>query len=293
MISQKTLDEILFGMERLPELPAVALQINRMMDDPQTGAQDLAKIIMLDPYMTSKVLRLCNSATYGFARRIATISEAVSILGYRELKQIVFSIISHSFLDRPIQGYSLEKGALWQNAITCGTYARHIAKKINYKDRELVFIGSLLRDVGKVALSNYLIGKEEILNAVVLKEKCSFDEAEEMVVGINHTEIGKELALRWHLPDSLVHTIGFHHHPTRIPDSTPRDIKTLVALVHLADTYTMMTGTGVGIDGLMYPLDAKIFELLPIRIDNGELEVLYSELLSLQDEINMITNSFK
>ncbi len=292
MASPNILEEILSNLNHLPELPAVALQVYRLMEDPQTSARDLAKVIMIDPGLTTKVLRLCNSAEYGIPRKIATISEAVSILGYKEIKRIVFVIISHSFLNRPVRGYALEKGELWDNALTCASYAQHIARKVHFMDGELAFIAALLRDVGKVALESYMVGQSELLEDNARKNKISFAEAEENVLGVSHTEVGSQLASRWNLPDSLVTAIAYHHTPSKMPASlSPQDVK-LTCIVHLADVFTMMTGKGVGVDGLMYPLDPKVFEVLPLEPDSMELEVLYAELLKLQEKINEITTSF-
>lgn len=286
------LDEILANLDRLPEVPYVALQVNQLMDDPEVRAQDLAKVIMMDPSLTSRVLRLCNSAEYGFSRKIGTISEAVSILGSKELKRIIFTIISHGFLNRPVEGYALEKGALWDNALACAVYARYIAKKLNFNDPELVFVAALLRDIGKIALETYLEGRGSDLQTVARDSRVSFAEAEEQLVGASHTVVGAELASRWNLPDSLILAISYHHQPSQIPPSSKPDDKKLVAIIHLADTFTMMSGCGVGLDGLMYPLDAGVFNILGIGQDGGMLDKLYAEVLMLQDEVKAMTSSF-
>lgn len=294
MSSQPTiLDEILSNIDRIPELPAVALQVNRLLDDPDTSAQDLARLIMMDPSLTTKVLRLCNSAEYGFVRKIATITEAVSILGYNELKRMILTIISHGFLDRPVEGYALEKGALWENALTCAIYARYIATKENFKNAELAFIAALLRDIGKIAMENYIRGRNLTLEETVKSQRCSYAEAEERIIGASHTEVGSQLAKQWNLPESLAKVISYHHTPSQIPPNTELDDIKLVCMVHLADTFTMMTGKGIGTDGLMYPLDMGIFEYLRLSPDPGSLESLYADLLSLQGEIDSISKTFE
>ncbi len=279
------LQEIVSQVDQLPELPHVALQVNTLLNDPDTDARSLAEIITLDPSLTTKVLRLCNSAQYGFSRKIATISEAVSILGHNELRKIIFAIISHSLLNRSISGYGLEQGALWENAVTCASYARHIAQKVQFADTELAFVGALLRDIGKILLESYLQGSVENLEQVARDAKQSFAEAEETVLGASHTEVGVELAIKWNLPDSLANVIRYHHQPSLLPSNTSQADWTLVCIVHLADAFTMLTGSGLGVDGLMYPLDAEIFKHLPLKAEGHALELLYSELLDLRQDI--------
>lgn len=291
MATTEVLEEILSHMENLPELPAVALQVSRMLDNPNSSAQDLAKVIMQDPSLTTKVLKLCNSAEYGFSRKIATISEAVSILGGKELKQIIYTVITHGLFNRPVHGYALEKGELWDNALTCAAYAKRLAQRFSFKDPELAFVAALLRDIGKIALEGYLEGRGNLVEAAAKEHKCSFAEAEEHVVGTSHTEVGRGLASKWNLPDSLVKVITYHHKPSEMPPDTPPQDLALVCIVHLADTFTMMSGRGVGLDGLMYPLDMCVFQHLSLALDSEVLEALFAELLLMNDEINGMSSS--
>lgn len=285
MADQALINQIIESMDQLPEVPVVALEVNRKLDDPEVTAKELASVITMDPSLTTKVLKLCNSAEYGFSRRIATISEAVSILGHQELKRIIFVIISHSLLSRPIEGYALEKGALWDNAITCGVYARHIAEKLAPKQAELAFTGALLRDIGKIVLEHYVASHAEAIEAYALTHKMSYAQAEAEVVGISHTEIGKVVAERFNFPDSLLMAICYHHEPSHLPAETPRDIKVMVNIIHLADVFTMLSGDGLGIDGLMYPLDESVFEFLQLKKESGFFDQLYGDLLELKETI--------
>lgn len=285
MNTERILDDIVASLENMPEVPVAALQVSGMLDDPDTDAQDLAKVIMMDPSLTAQILKICNSAEYGFSRKIATISEAVSILGYAVLKRVIYTIISHGYLNRPVVGYALDKGDLWENAVTCGAYARFIATKVQFKDPELAFIGALLRDIGKIALEGYLVGRENDLEEATRSDKSSFAQAEEKVLGVSHTTVGAKLAAHWKLPESLAKVIVYHHEPSALPENTTPDDRKLVSIVHLADCFTMMTGTGVGIDGLMYPLDNTAIEALGIPQNAMTLESWYAELLDLREQI--------
>lgn len=288
----KLVENILANLEKMPAVPVVALQVNRMLDDPDCSSRDLAKIIMMDPMLTTKVLRLCNSAEYGFSRKIATISEAVSILGYKELKRILYIIISHGFLNRNIKGYALERGALWENSLTCAVYARYISEKTKFSNGELVFIGALLRDVGKILIETFIDGYGQLLEHQALANKFSYEEAERKVVGLSHTEIGALMSAKFNLPASLTHAIRYHHTPSQMPDNISQEDKRLVAIIHLADSFTMMMGHGIGIDGLMYPLDPQALELSGLPNDPDTLENLYAELIDLDEMIATMTQTF-
>jgi len=287
-----SLEELLNRMDKLPEIPAVALQVSRLLNDPKANAKALGDIIVLDPALVAQVLKICNSAQYALNRKIATISEAVAILGQNLLKQIIYTIISHGVLNRPIRGYAMEKGALWQNSMTCAVYARHLAHKLHFKDGELAFTASVLRDIGKIAMDSVIDGLGQTIERTVYSQKCSFLDAEEQIVGFNHCIIGAHLASRWNLPESLVLAIEFHHQPSQLPVTAALEHQKLVCIVHLADIYTMMTGAGMGLDGLMYPLDSHIFDVLGINPENNLLDQWYAELLDIQGEIDGMSKTF-
>jgi putative nucleotidyltransferase with HDIG domain len=292
MIHETQIDDMINTMETRHELPLVAIEVNKMLDNPDVEVHELANVIMMDPSLTMKILKLCNSAQYGFSRQIATLSEAVSILGYQTLKRVIFTIISHGCLDRAVLGYALERGDLWENAITCAVYARNIAQRLEFKDPELAFVGALIRDIGKIALEEHIDGKGQDLAETALQQKSSFSDAEETIAGVSHTIVGLHIAQRWKLPDSLCHVIRYHHQPSKLPADISQDDAQLVTIVHLADTYTMMTGSGLGIDGLMYPLDLDALKFINLTPENAVLEPIYCDLLKLKEEIHTLMSTF-
>jgi HD-like signal output (HDOD) protein len=291
MADSSLLCEIFERDDLFPQLSTAAIEVNKLLDQPDTTAQDLAEVIMQDPGLTSRILKLCNSSVYGFSRKIETISQAVAILGHRELKEIIFTVMSHGMLDRPVEGYALERGDLWKNAMTCAFYARHIAQKVNYTNSELCFIAGLLKDLGKIALESYIRDKGPELEAIARQHKVSYADAEAILLGDNHANIGRKMAEKWSFPESLTLTIGFRHTPSQLPPNVGLEIKQLVAIVHLAEIFTSMHGAGTGKDGLMYTLDDKA--LLYLRINPDELELLYFELCNLDEAIQQLQSSFK
>ena len=273
------IDALIGDVDRIPDLPIVAFRVNRMLNDANINAIDLSRVISLDTGLTTKILRLCNSSAYGLPRKIATVKEAITILGMKELRQIMFTIISRGILNRPFEGYALEKNALWENAIVCASCAKVLAERARFMDKDLVFTAALLRDIGKLALDSSLQQKFNSIQHVAINDHLSFEQAESKAIGFSHTEVGAKLAEKWSLPDALRLTIRYHHRPSDMPEETDPMIKRLVALVHLADCFTMMLGVGVGSDGLMYSLDMKALDILGFK--PTDLDALY---LSVLDE---------
>lgn len=286
-----TLQEIVAKVDKLPELPQVAMRVSHMLEDSDTNAERLAEVIRLDPSFTSQVLRLCNSAAYGFSRKISTVKEAVAILGFKTLKSMVYTIITKVALDRPVPGYSLHEGDLWYNALTCAVYAKHIATKERLPDPELAFTSGLLRDIGKIVLGEYVGANYAEIERVSVQEQLDFVEAEERVIGFNHALVGTRVAEKWNLPQSLVNVIRHHHQPIKLPPNLPPPEVKLITIIHLADVFSRMIGRGAGNDGLMYSLDVEALEKTGITITDEYMERLLGELVDLNPVIQDLADS--
>src|SRR5690606_8012432 len=123
--------------------------------------------------------------------------EAVAILGFTTLKSMVYTIMAKVALDRPVPGYALAEGDLWMNALTCAVYAKHIGQKERLPDPELAFTGGLLRDIGKVVLGEYVGANYGEIEQLTIKDRVDFLEAEERVIGYNHSLVGTKIAEKW------------------------------------------------------------------------------------------------
>lgn len=286
-----TIEEIVKKAQSLPELPAAALQVSRLLDNENTSAEMLAEIIRVDASLTGQILRLCNSATYGFARKISTVKEAIAILGFATLRSMVYTIIAKSALDKPIPGYGLKEGDLWQNSVTCAIYAKHIAQKMKHPNPELPYTGALLRDIGMLVLGEYVGANYAEIEKLTLTGRMDFVQAEGEVLGFNHCIIGSRVAEKWNLPPVLINTIKYHHKPSRLPSHTLPDDFRIITLVHLADAMTRMVGYGSGNDGLMYAMDWEALAKVNITPQNGFMEVLIGELVDLGPVIRDLVDS--
>lgn len=292
IMTKPTLNEIIERVDGLPPLPQALLQASQLMEDEDSDASSVAGVIKLDPELTSQVIRLCNSAAYGFSRRIETVQEGVAILGFKALKSLIYTLISHSTLNKPASGYSLEKDSLWLNALTGAVYARHIAQKYRLVDPELAFTGAILRDIGKIILEKYVGANYQFIEGLALRQKVDFVTAEEQALGFSHATVGFKIAEKWGLPERLALVIQHHHHPSKLKQAQPENFK-LVTTVHLADTMTMMVGIGVGGDGLMYTLDTQALEQCNVPVSNESFELLIAELSSLNKTVREIADTLQ
>ena len=282
-MTKLTLEYIVGKVDDMKVLPEIINKIISLTEDPDSTVEDMEREILKDQILTTKILRLANSAYYGYARKISTISQATVLLGFQAIKSIALaSTVSH-YLTSELKGYSLEKNQLWTQSQTCGIISRYLAKHIHYPNPEEAYIAGLLRDIGKTILNQHMEKEYMEVLSKIENEGLSFLEAEKEVLGFNHAQIGEKVAVKWNLPPDLVDAIGHHH----TPETSNANLK-LVSIVHIADAITMMMGVGLGLDGLAYNLSPIAIETL--GLDEEEFHNIMSQVADLvTDEDSFIT----
>jgi HD-like signal output (HDOD) protein len=235
-IEQKKIEQI----ENLPTLPEVANKLLKIINDPTTTAVDVANLISRDLSLTSKVLRLANSAFYGIPRTVTTVQNAVVILGLKVINTMVFSITVVKMFPGDGNNQLFSRKKFWAHSLACAVLSRQLAlrmRKFTLFDPEECFCAGLIHDIGRIVLDQYF--HEEFVKAIhkVTAEKISLLKAESDVFGFTHTEVGDWLTSRWELPQDIRVPIVYHHAPSKTEYA--REITTLV---HLADSLCYETG---------------------------------------------------
>jgi putative nucleotidyltransferase with HDIG domain len=235
-----------------------------MIKDPKISLDTLGKELSKDQVITGKLLKLVNSAFYGFPGRISTITHALVLLGYDALKGLI--ITSSIF-----ENLSPEAYPLWRHSIAVSLASRKIATKLSLQDREEFAVAGLLHDIGKVIL--HMEAPQEY-RAVVDYARSSRQPlwmTESEMLGFDHATIGLWICEEWTLPAKLAIPIGYHHMVSKAQDHKKR-----VAVVALADTVVRGMGSGAEGDLLLEETDRLIEEQLPLT---GELlETLVEEI---------------
>ncbi len=224
----------------LPTLPSILLVLNNLMENPKTSAEDLGRAISKDPVLSSKVLKLVNSPFYGFPGRIGTMTQAVVILGFSTIRNLVLTTSVMQALSRGKTHHTFNTQDYWMHSLTTGAIARVIASKQNLPYQEEAFIGGLLHDIGKMIICQNLHAEYDEILAYEQKNGSSTREAEIAILGLTHQEIGGWLAQKWHLPIALINAIHYHHQPLEArlaePPLEPESLLRLVDFVHVADS---------------------------------------------------------
>ena len=270
-MKETRLNHIVQKVNDMPVLPSRVNRIIEITEDPDSTIENLEREILMDQSLTSKILKLANSAYYGYPRKINTVSQATILLGFQTIKSIALASTVSKMMARELKGYALEENDLWTQSQTCAIISRHIAKEVSFPNPETAYIGGLLRDIGKTILNHYIEREYQAIVNKVEYGKISFLEAEEEILGFNHAQVGEKIAKKWNFPEDLVEAIGLHHTPEK-SIVNPK----LVSIVHIADAITMMMGVSIGADGLTYNFSSFALENLD-GFDPKDLDQLISK----------------
>jgi putative nucleotidyltransferase with HDIG domain len=264
-------EDIAASVAELPALPASVAQVIGACDDGDMTVGQLSQLILRDQSLTAGMLRLANSAFYGHARRVTTVTDAIVLLGFSAIKSLAISTHTTRLLNRALPGYGLVRGELLRHSVSVALTARRLAVAVQLAPVEEAFVAGLLHDIGKTILSSRLEGAYEELADVARARRQAFHEVEIELLGFDHAELGAQVARAWSFPADLEEAIRHHHLPARA-ERKPR----LAHTVHLADAACMMLGVGLGVDGLAYGVDPASLDAL--GIDAGDLERLMDEM---------------
>jgi putative nucleotidyltransferase with HDIG domain len=221
--------EIVDGIDSLPQFPENILEIQRLLNDPAAGINTIARQLARDPALTADLLRIVNSAQYMLAKRVENIAEAVIMVGIRGIKNLLYSYGSQLILGSD----STEKKELWEHSYKTAFYAYNIVDK--YKRNIILldsaYVSGILHDIGKIILSNIHPDLLKKIRNFCAERSIPDYTLEYLSAGMNHAGIGALIAEKWNFPEELVAAIRYHHNPS----AAPRDYRNLVDSVYLAN----------------------------------------------------------
>ena len=268
-------DSIARRIKEMPMLSVVASRLLELTGDQDHSIIDVARIVENDAYLTSRVLRVANSAAYSPIEPIQTISKAVSYLGEKMLIGIAVGSGSAKVFDKPLDGYESKAGELWDHSLRTAIASRELADLARSGlSTNIAFTAGLLHDIGKAIISDFFEGSAKDLtfmcdNGIVE----DFLAAERNMTGTDHCEVGYQLAGHWNLPDSLKSAIRYHHHP----EQGKEEDKLLLYAVHLGDIVAVLGGVATGADAFAYRIDQNYNKYISVGQDELNLVLLRVE----------------
>ncbi len=275
-----SIDRVILGMRNIPSIPTVVTKVTEMLDDPWICAADLGRVISSDQALTASLLRLVNSAFYGFPSTIETVSRAVTIIGFRQLRELAFGTSMLRMFKGIGEHSSLSVQNFWKHSVVCGITSRVLAIYKREEIPERFFVAGLLHDIGRMVLLESRPKQYIEVFSMVKQESCLVTEAEMAVFGFTHAEVGRELMLSWNLPSSLAKAVGFHH------DTERRDRPSrLEDVVHVSDIITHTSELGSSGEQFIPPLNPYALERLGLKtsILQPAMEKVYEQFDNIAD----------
>lgn len=261
-------------IQSVPMLSASASQLLQLTSKPDHELKEVVTLVKTDANLTARVIKVVNSAAFGLLNEITSIDRATAYLGERIIVSIAIGDCAGKLFEKELVGYEAAGGDLWKHDLRTAIAAREVVVQSQSEiSPDLAFTAGLLHDIGKSLISDFLQGTApEALELINSQDSLDYLQAEEKLIGIDHTEAGFELAKAWQLPTELAEVILYHHQPA----DASEEFRPLVYAVHLGDNIAMMGGFGTGADSMQYRLDPQYTEYLNLSskiLDNIMLTV--------------------
>ncbi|NDY55484.1 HDOD domain-containing protein [Desulfovibrio sulfodismutans] len=256
-----SIQDVIAADPSLVSLPDVFARICEVLNNPVSTAQEAARVIGMDQSLSARLLRLVNSAFYGFPTKVDTLSRAVTIVGSRQLTTLALGIsVVSLFRDLP-PGLTDVK-SVWKHSVACGLAASALAgcAACAPDSGERLFVAGLLHDVGRLVMYRNLPEFSGQALALARREKNLLRPAEVRVFGFDHAALGQALLAEWRFPETLALAVGHHHGPGRrgwTPDT---------AIVHVADVVVNALRLGSSGEYYVPPLSPDAFAVLGVPV---------------------------
>lgn len=261
IIKPPTLSELIEGTKSVASLPAVYNQIVEVVNDPRSSSADVAQVITGDTGLTARLLKVVNSAMYGFPGRIDTVSRAITMVGMNELCELALATSVIGAFGANL-GKIVNMAMFWQHSLCVAAVAKALAGLLRLPNSERLFTTGLLHDVGRLVLFARVPELECRILLEAVDERQSLTDAENELFGFTHTGVGRALLVAWNLPDTHWEPVGYHHHP-----GLAKRYGTEAALVHVADIIACAMRVGSSGERFVPLLEPAAWTTLGIAVE--------------------------
>ena len=229
MTSHHTVDSLVDDVIQLVSLPDIYHKLEEAIEDPNMSLDHVAELLGGDPDLTLRLMGIANSCLFGFPAKVETLSRAVTLIGTRQLRDIVLVTVVVKRLGQ-LEIELMDMSMFWRHSVSTGVIARVLATYRREKNVERYYAVGLLHDIGKVLL--YLKLPEEMVavKQYMDDKKVSQEVAERECLGFDHAQVGGALLESWDLADSLHVVVTSHHSP-----SAAGEWDVDAGIVHVAD----------------------------------------------------------
>lgn len=252
------LEEVLISANELASFPAIVNRINLAVESHSYSLDQVAGIINEDPALSARLLKVANSSFYSFPQPVYTITRAITMIGMKQLRDLVYATTVMNLFTGLPEGM-VDMDSFWRHSIACGVAARVIAIARRESNVERCYLVGLLHDIGRLVIYSQLpdlavrILKRSRVDGILLHQ------AEQNALGFDHALLGSRLLKNWNLPPGMVLPVMYHHQPLNAEDYAVES-----AMVHVADIIAHGLRLGGGGEIFVPPLDPQAWQLIDL-----------------------------
>lgn len=274
-------------VKSLPTLPNVIHKVLSLVQGEDATAKALGDLIAYDQAISARLLKVANSAYYGFMREIATVQHAIVALGFREVKSLVLGITVFDAMKQSGCETSIAREQFWMHSIGCALAGQIICKKVEGADANIAFTSSILHDIGKLVLDGFFTSEYKDVLEKVRMNGIRMVEAETEIMGFTHADVGGWLCERWKFPVILVSPVRFHHQL----EKADAGFIQATSVAHLADVLCKRSHIGSGGDDKIPPPHHLALEHLKLKED--DLESIAEELQREEEKVKAFLSAIQ
>jgi len=278
------IDSIIKSIDKIPAFPATIQRVTELLQDDDYAVADVATVIKFDQAIAANIMKISNSAYFGARQKIGSIHDAVVYLGQQQLIRAVQTAGISKIYGKGGRGYVSKSEDLWEHSVAVALMSQILSRKIREREDHALYTAALLHDVGKIVMGVYVQDSFEQIMQRVKKGRCSFLEAEEEIIGINHADVGGRIAAHWNFPPDIRDAIAYHHRPDLLKTQENKN----AWMVYMSDQACLMMGIDGGVDALAYKALGDVMDYFNIRMIDLEKSfiVLADEMESAKDLIH-------
>lgn len=279
-----TIEQILKKMDKMPEPPKASVQAVNMIEDPNVPIAKVAEFISLDECLTSKLLKLSNSAHYGYSGKVATAKEALMRIGTNIVKCSLYSSMLEMAGFKP----NLFFVELWKSSLFTAFVAKDVGERLRHPRVDLCFTAGLLCDIGQLMLNEF--STQVYTNLVREVRRTGYDlvQAEAQVYGFTHVQVGYKMADVWRLPIAYQNVIRYHHDPQTCYNRVLPDDYKIVIATHVASSLSPLfndqSGDGINMDAVKQA-GLDISQQMMVKVLSQKFDIFYRDIARITESM--------
>lgn len=281
---REALERLFLRIGDVIALPTAAQKLLELTDDENASVDELREVIQSDPALVARILRRLNSSYYALSQKVSDLKTAVSLLGFREIRNLAMTVFIGRFFDGGSTHGTFNREALWAHSVGVAVAARLVARVCGRGAPEEAYIAGLLHDLGLILLDQTL--RRHLYKVVdALDPSVPTHIIENRILSFDHALLGGFVARKWNFPDAVADAITFHHQPWCY--SGPH--KDLVYVVAVANYLCSRAGvTSLGVHNVAPPADEVYARL---GLDQVTLAIIWDELDTSLDKASSLATA--